>query len=110
MRFRTCPSLLLACLWVGLCLGSSASADVVAGDIIDKTNWEKIEGMVPEPVLNCVKKGDLTIRVDDLEYDPEAYMTSYDRQTLRVRTRAKYDFERGRRHHRGPERKACRFH
>ena len=82
MRFRTRPSLLLACLWSALCLGSSASADVVAGDVIDETNWEKVEGMVPEPVLNYVKKGDLTIRVDDLAFDPGEYMTSYDKQSL----------------------------
>ncbi len=60
MRFITYSSLLLACLWAGLCPGSSASADVLAGDIIDKTNWEKVEGMVPESVLNWIKKGDMT--------------------------------------------------
>ena len=90
MRFRTRPSLLLTCLWSALCLGSSASADVVAGDVIDETNWEKIEGMVPEPVLNYVKKGDLTIRVDDLAFDPGEYMTSYDKQSLES-NKGKYD-------------------
>jgi Protein of unknown function (DUF1329) len=90
MRFRTHPGLLLACLWSALCLGPSASADVVAGDVIDETNWEKIEGMVPEPVLNYVKKGDLTIRVDDLAFDPREYMSPYDKQHLES-NKGKYD-------------------
>jgi hypothetical protein len=96
MRFRKrsilskSGSLLLACLWSALCLGSQASADVAAGDVIDKTNWEKIGGMVPEPVLNYVKKGDLTIRVDDLDFDPREYMSSYDKQYLES-NKGKYD-------------------
>ena len=93
MRFRTSASLLVACLWSALCPGASASADVLAGDVIDKTNWEKIEGMVPEPVLNYVKKGDLTIRVGDLAYDPAEYLTSYEKQSLQYleANRGKYD-------------------
>jgi hypothetical protein len=90
MKFRRSASLLLACLWSALCFGHSASADVVAGDVIDDTNWEKIEGMVPEPVLNYVKKGDLTIRVDDLAFDPREYMSPYDKQHLES-NKGKYD-------------------
>ncbi len=90
MRFRTSASLLLVCLWSALCTGALASAEVLAGDVIDKTNWEKIEGMVPEPVLNYVKKGDLTIRVDDLAYDPAEHRLSSYTQTIES-NRGKYD-------------------
>ena len=92
MRFITYSSLFLACLWAGLCPGSTASADVVAGEIIDKTNWEKVEGMVPESVLNWIKKGDYTLKVDELEYDPEAYMTNYDREHFEP-NKGKYEFD-----------------
>ena len=59
MMFKACASLFLACLWSLSCLGLSATAGVLVGDVVDKTNWEKAEGMVPEPVLTWVKKGDL---------------------------------------------------
>ena len=28
-----------------------ARADVSPGDVIDKTNWEKVQGLLPDPVL-----------------------------------------------------------
>ena len=90
MKFRTIASLVLACLWSTMCPGASASAEVLAGDVIDKTNWEKIEGMVPEPILNYVKKGDLTIRVDDLAYDPAEHRLSSYTQNIES-NRGKYD-------------------
>jgi len=80
MRFGKLLSLCLVCLGLTVSPGSSASADVLAGEVIDKTNWEKIEGMVPQPILNYVKKGDLAMRVDDLAYDPAEFMTSYDKE------------------------------
>ena len=39
-------------------------ADVVPGETIDKSNWQKVEGLLPDPVLNYVKKGDYIIRGD----------------------------------------------
>jgi len=46
---------LLACL-VSLCLLAAVpavgSADVVPGDLIDKSNWEKVEGLLPSSVLD----------------------------------------------------------
>ena len=54
-----------------LLLGAGAArADVVPGDVIDKTNWQKVEGLLPESMLNYVKKGDLTMKIGKLEYDP----------------------------------------
>ena len=45
-------------------------ADVVPGDVVDKSNWQKVEGLLPEPVLNWVKKGDLLLKISALAYDP----------------------------------------
>jgi hypothetical protein len=58
-------------LWAGL--AGEAAADVSPGEVVDKTNWQKAEGLVPESVLNWVKKGDLVIRVGELNYDPNEY-------------------------------------
>ncbi len=90
MRFGTYGIRFLACLCALLCLAASASADVAPGDTVDKTNWEKVQGMVPEPVLNYVKKGDLTIHVVNLEYDPADYMSIYAKESLEP-NRGKYD-------------------
>ncbi len=47
-----------------------ARGDVVPGETIDKSNWQKVEGLLPEPVLNYVKKGDYILRIGKLNYDP----------------------------------------
>jgi len=44
-----------------LTMGPAVFADVSPGDVIDKTNWQKAEGLLPEPVLNWVKKGDFIL-------------------------------------------------
>jgi len=58
-------------LLVGLAAG--AAADVSPGDVVDKSNWQKVEGLVPESVLNWVKKGDFVMPVGELHYDPNQY-------------------------------------
>ncbi|MEW6440079.1 MAG: DUF1329 domain-containing protein [bacterium] len=61
---------------VGIALGVlswfsvNAFADVSPGDVIDKSNWEKAEGLLPESVLNWVKKGDFILTIGKLNYDP----------------------------------------
>jgi len=39
------------------CLTRDLAADEPAREIIDKTNWEKAEGLVQECLLGWVKKG-----------------------------------------------------
>jgi len=39
-------------------------------EVIDKTNWKKVEGLVPDPLLEWVKSGEFILRVDELTYDP----------------------------------------
>ncbi len=53
MKFRRSASLLLACLWSALCFGHSASADVVAGDVIDDT-FELLDFRYGEVVLGVI--------------------------------------------------------
>ena len=58
----------LISLWAFTLPGTTASADVAPGDVIDKSNWQKIEGLVPEPLLNWIKQGD-SIKIGELDYD-----------------------------------------
>jgi hypothetical protein len=51
---------------------ATASADVAPGDVIDKSNWQKIEGLVPEPLLNWIKQGD-SIKIGELNYNPAEF-------------------------------------
>ncbi|MEW6444033.1 MAG: DUF1329 domain-containing protein [bacterium] len=61
---------ILFCAQLGLF--SAAPADVSPGDPIDKTNWSELEGLVPEPVVGWVKRGD-TLSMGSLSYDPRRY-------------------------------------
>ncbi len=51
-----------------------AYADLAVGTVIDKTNFQEIEGMIPDPVLNWVKKGDGTITIGEVPYNPDDYL------------------------------------
>jgi len=51
----------------------AARADVQPGDLIDQTNWEKIEGLVPDFILLWVKAGDLPLKIGKLSYDPTRF-------------------------------------
>jgi hypothetical protein len=64
---------LLLGLWWIFSLPVSADADLSPGDVIDKTNWQRIEGLVPEPVLNWIKSGD-SILLGELNYDPGEFL------------------------------------
>ena len=48
-------------------------ADVEPGDVIDKSNYEKIENLVPDFVLDWVKTGDLTMKIGKLNFDAKAF-------------------------------------
>jgi hypothetical protein len=49
--------------------GHVAGADVSPGDIIDKTNWEKAQGLLPGPVLDWLKKGDFILNVCEPNFE-----------------------------------------
>jgi hypothetical protein len=50
-------------------------ADVEPGDLIDKSNYEKIEGLVPDYVLNWVKTGDLQMKIGKLNFDAKEFFS-----------------------------------
>ena len=86
---------LIAC-FMSVCLLSGipimASADVAPGDVIDKSNWEKVEGLLPEPALNWVKNGDTVLNVGELTYDPKDYLNPDAKASL-VTNAGKYDLD-----------------
>jgi hypothetical protein len=55
---------------------STVSAGVAPGDVIDQSNWQKVEGLVPEPLLNWIKQGD-SIKVAELPYNPGEFYPSF---------------------------------
>jgi len=52
-------------------------ADVAPGDVIDKTNWQKAEGLLPDPVLNWVKQGDFVLDIGEIGFDPRSIHPEY---------------------------------
>ena len=60
-----------------------ACADVSPGDVIDKTNWQKAEGLLPDVVLDLVKQGKIKINVGKLGFTPEDYLRDHIRETLK---------------------------
>ena len=61
-------------LWFLVCLATPVPADVAPGDVIDKGTWQKAEGLLPDPVLNWIKKGDASLTVDQLNFNPADFM------------------------------------
>lgn len=59
---------LLLVLWV-----STVRADVEPGEMIDKSNYSKIEELVPDFILTWVKDGDLIMKIGKLDYDPKHF-------------------------------------
>jgi hypothetical protein len=86
----------LAGLALSICLALGmahpASGDVSPGDRIDRTNWEKIEGLVPDAVLRWVKKGDFVLEVGELEYAPRDYFPVFAREGFEAKE-AKHDLD-----------------
>jgi len=64
--------LLAALVFVGL-MSHAVWADVVPGDVINSANYQKIEGLVPDYVLDWVKKGDLTMKIGKLNVNPKEF-------------------------------------
>ena len=69
-----------------LCLAllqpTQAFPDVSPGDVIDKTNWQKAEGLVPDELLGWIKKGEFTLEVGELNYNPRDYEPPYALEAL----------------------------
>jgi hypothetical protein len=67
-----------------LLLTSQAFCDVAPGDVIDKTNWEKVEGLLPEAMLNWVKDGKVVLHIGKLNYNPDAHHPAFALETLKT--------------------------
>ncbi|MEW6439818.1 MAG: DUF1329 domain-containing protein [bacterium] len=63
-------------VWLFIFPSLALGADEVSpGDVIEKKNWEKAEGLLPGPVLEWVKKGDFVLTVGALNYAPADFFT-----------------------------------
>ncbi len=81
-----------ALLWLLLATVPTAPADVAPGDVIDKTNWEKAKGLVPDNTLEWLKRGDFTLEVADLNFDPTDYVPAVVKTSLQA-NKGKYDVD-----------------
>jgi len=52
----------------------SVHADVLPGELINESNVQKIEGLVPDFVVEWVKKGDLAMKIGELPYEPADFL------------------------------------
>jgi len=68
--FCVVPGLLLLVTGQGIC-------DVSPGDVLDKTNWEKAKGLLPDEIIGWIKKGDFVLQVGELNYKPYDYQAPY---------------------------------
>ncbi|MEW6441922.1 MAG: DUF1329 domain-containing protein [bacterium] len=83
------------CIWViGLVLAAchAARADVSPGDVIDRTSWEKAQGLLPEPVLEWVKKGDFILNIDEPKFELADCFPPFQIQAFRTNA-GKYELD-----------------
>jgi len=78
-------------LWLLFCAAAPAFADVAPGDVINKDTWQKAEGLLPEPVLNWIKKGDV-LTVGQLSYNPSEFLPPAALESLKTNV-GKYDVD-----------------
>ncbi len=85
-----------ACFVFALCLllmfAAEGFCDVAPGDLIDGTNWDKIQGLLPEPTLRYVKEGKLHIRIDEPDYDPAEQLPDFVLEAMKMNI-GKYELD-----------------
>ena len=91
-RAKSGTAVLLLSLWLLAIPEPRVAADVTSGDVIDRTNWEKAEGLVPDNVLNWLKRGDFTMQVVELNYDLQDYLPPIVRKSMKANL-GKYDVD-----------------
>jgi len=82
MQFRLLTSFVLTPCLV-LLMTSQGLCDVSPGDVLDKTNWEKAEGLLPGEIIGWVKKGDFVIEIGELTYKLRDYLPPHALQASR---------------------------
>jgi hypothetical protein len=80
---------MLFTLFLFMALGSASFADVSPGDVIDKNNWQAVQGMVPDSVLNWVKEGRIVLHIGKLNYSPLEFVKN-DLGDLYSKNKGKY--------------------
>ncbi len=70
---RIATGFICLALWLFGLQAKSVCADVEPGDTIDKSNYEKIEGWVPDYIVDWVKAGDLTMEIGKLNFDAKQF-------------------------------------
>ena len=68
---------------------SLSLADVAVGDIIDKANWQKAQGLLPDAMMEYLQKGYITIKVGKLNYDPGDILCNEYKESLK-KNRGRY--------------------
>lgn len=92
MRAKKCAGTLAIILGLLFVIVVQVSADVAPGEVIDKSNWQKAEGLVPENVLDWLKRGDFTMQVAELNYDPKDYLPPVVKKSM-VANKGRYDVD-----------------
>ena len=91
---KTCAWTILLGLLVALVIvvGSRTTvfADVAVGDFIDSNNWQKAQGLLPDAMLDFLKKGYYTIKVGKLNYEPGDILSDEMKESLKNNL-GKYD-------------------
>jgi hypothetical protein len=82
---------LMICLTF-LCLSPPAFAELAVGTVIDKTNAEQAQGLIPDPVLNWVKKGEGSMTVGELSYNPDEFLPPPAKASMES-NKGKYDVD-----------------
>ena len=54
--------------------------------MIDKTNWETAQGLLPEPVLEWVKKGDFVLNIDEPDFELPDCLPPFQNDTVKIRS------------------------
>ena len=85
-------ALCLAAVGLILSYAQPVPADVSAGDVIDSSNWQKAEGLLPESVLNWVKKGEYILDIDEMKCNPRDFFPPAAKKAL-VTDVGKYDLD-----------------
>ena len=77
MRRFSLQTVLVFAVCLVLLMTTQALSEVSPGDVLDKTNWEKAEGLVPDELLGWIKKGDFVLQVGELSYKACDYQPPY---------------------------------
>ena len=91
---KTLKSLCVSMMILGLLASVSPAlaADEQSIEIIDKTNWQKAEGLVPEVILEEVKQGRFILPVGEISYDPLEFYPGYAKESFTANV-GKYELD-----------------